>query len=1156
MHSQKEPAAKTTRVGGPSKGSLPERDQINTPLNLEDQLPFIGDVRERKTGSEHGLVKGVEGSFPVESGFPHASHRSKSKFMFGRKETRRVDQNIVENYGGVDERNDSIGQEAAAILNSMNIGEIESARKELLARLPAKTVSFLKKRGSRNNEKSASNTDASTGTGGAGHGEMQAIAHDVETSQRHSSNQKLSILQRLKFNISGEIADILPESMNDDMLHATTLQRDIVRQNEGSVDSSGCYSLLEAKILARSTDVNQRAIGLRYVSNILGSCKNHIWRGDGPIDLNSLSLQEIPSVKGPITWLNIWQHALYSVRITKVIRYAMDDSKGKVLREACNALVSLVGLPDVGIKLLKDADMNPSIGFPKCQICHMQRSDTNQWVTMPLDILHKKEIYRADDPMETDEQDLARIDPISGMVNMNILSRVSYLLNINDGTVDSKSKKDLVLVLIAFASAGSHVGNKMVQTPNLLHTLISFLPAYTESRKMNELTLLTIETCCILIDYVENWRDEKTVQKLANFAMNALLSWNKEEGTCESLEAIMKLWRSLKLAGKLFTSFDDMYPSLCFYMFPGIIDPQKSGSLLLIGGREAFLIAAACALAGHISPSCISSILNDIFKWSDEMASLVTSTQGFYDFESDMLSMVAAILQFLQCLLQTKTVWENDENQEAGGKVIKDIIERLSKMLMIDNDDPIPHGFWEAGTQCTCRMAIISAFLNLVYLSGSNILHGSNMIEKLLNSISHIDLMSMADFDILQPWDMKLQQYVLQLARLVDSTEMNAEISGENEAEIVQITQLNIKLMSLLPPGSEQVGLRLLSHMFGDPAKHFIRRGILEMHLKASEVSYIGSLSQNSLESADALRVKALHASSSILGYELKDASDWKHLKRVQSHYGHHKAILIGDESVLPLKNTWIFATAGNAGDVDTTLTSYQGIMSWILGMEASSVLYFLSPAVKHFSLIKSLFDHTDKQEETAILHDPMIRLLGSTLLQFYMKAIKSAGEFQPAWTLQEVRHITENFITDSYGDLFFGISLSSLFCDQIVSPDWQEEILALLKDGMALQYLPKSNKCPYDATMGLIGTMPESEEKTMKFQFLVDVIASESFATALEAESLSVDIIMQHIMRAIQKNPSTSSEAIKIVLKRLERYRNIKGIGRAMKYLQDSLLC
>ena len=551
------------------------------------------------------------------------------------------------------------------------------------------------------------------------------------------------------------------------------------------------------------------------------------------------------------------------------------------------------------------------------------------------------------------------------------------------------------------------------------------------------------------------------------------------------------------------------------------------------------MTAAACTSAGHISPSCVSSILKDIFQWCRQLVATIPTPRDFFALEEDTLSLIAAILQFTQCLLQNTTIWEEKQAFEADKDTIRDIIDTICQSIVLA--DGVPKGFWSQGSSCTCRMAIISTFMNIVYLLDSSVLESTTMPQKLLDSMEQIEMVQMRDVDILQPWDMKRQQYYLQMARLVDSIGMNVS----NPAEMRQIAQLNMRILSLVPPGSEYVGLRLLSLMFGDCAKHFIQLGLSEMHTQGLQYTKVASMSQSLDDYTDELRVQALHGLSSMMGYELQDASGWGRLKHVQSHYSHTNSILHGEDSMFPLADTWIFATSGNMVDIQRSMAWYQGTMAWILGMEVSGVLQYLRPAIKHVSLIRSLFDRKNKEEGSMLAHDSTVRLLGSVLIGSYMMSILPVKEFQPGWTLPQIRQITQNFVTESYGDSFFGVAMVTMFCDQLISPEWQEEMISILKDGLALQYLPTASEYPLDLGEQLVAF--SHERKSMKLQFLLDVIASDAFARALESESLSVDIIMHHALRAVEH---TSKESLKLVSNRLSRYEKIHGVDRAMKYL------
>lgn len=1140
MHSQKAPAARTTRVRGASKSSPSIQKDLGGGEESEQYLPIIGEVRERAPKGKQDVLRNRQDFALMNnaSGFPRACHRSKSKFKFGRQEK---SNNVPgRDDTGEEQDGDAIGNEADAILGGMDLEEIEAARKEILTRLPKQTVSFLKSRSQKRSEKQQTmSTEAKSVVQ-----QKDACSPLKKTleSSRSPHEMPLPILQRLRFDIEGNIAEIAPIDMTEDTVHHETLQRDLVRQAEGSVETSHCYSLLECKVLARSTDSNQRSIGLRFIGNILSMCKNHIWQ-DGPgckVALEEYVGRDIAPLSPHITWLNIWQHAVYSVQVAKIIRYALDDTNLKVLMEACNALVALLGIPELGKKLLKDADMNPSIGIPKCQVCHMQRSDAKAWVPMPLNILDEKELQGKGG--ETDELDLARIDPISGLLNMRVLSRICFLIQNEGIDVTKKMKRHLLDVLFSFAAAGKHVVKKMVQTSNLVGALISFLPPFMRSSMMDTLAVAALEILCILVDYTEEWEDARALQHITKFSTNALLCWSGREGKWESLEVIMKLWRSLKISGKIFSSFDDIYDRICYFMFPEMI--VHAERIVLIGGREAFLIAAACTSAGHISSSCCLSVLQDIRRWFEDVLCSVSSSCIFFNLDDQFLSKVAAILHFLQCVCQNGSIWESSEDAEDGQNIIRSIIQRIFRVIISPNK--VSSDFFNQGTSGSCRMAIISSYMNLVYLSGLDIFSGTNAVQDLFECIE-ISEAPMVDPDILQPWDMRSQQHILQLSRLVDSIEMNIRASQPNVKQFGLTTHLNLQLLSLLPPGSEKIGLRLLSHMFGNPAKYFIQQGINKMIENAPDYINITSSVSYLQEYDDNLRVKALAGSSSIMGYELKDASGWEHLKPLQDTQHNQYTILNGEDSFLPLSRGWIFADVANAPHLVLSLGCYHGILAWIFGMESEGILKDQSPATKHFLLIKSLFVRNRKKGDLMFVSDPTIRLLGSLLLSLYMMDM-SASESEYSWTLQEARHITEAFITDSYGDAFFGIAISTFFDNHIAPPETQEEVLSLLKDGMSLQYLPKlSNYLPGQANCLLKSI--EDSRKNMNLYFLLDVISSDSFAKAIEAESLVVDVIMVNLLQALQKDPNRKN-LLHIISRRLKNHSHIQGIENAMKYL------
>lgn len=395
-----------------------------------------------------------------------------------------------------------------------------------------------------------------------------------------------------------------------------------------------------------------------------------------------------------------------------------------------------------------------------------------------------------------------------------------------------------------------------------------------------------------------------------------------------------------------------------------------------------------------------------------------------------------------------------------------------------------------------------------------------------ISAIASISFVSLDDFEIIQPWDSPQLQKNLDIARLADAIQMML-----GEANV----QANLKLLSCIPPGSDRVGLRLLSHLLGHSATDVVRSGIQAMQAKALEFGHIAQIPddwrscQTPVNVYDELRVQALAGLCASMGYELEDGKSGEIRGGTETNFVGQRAILDGGGSVFPLGATWMFLGAGQRNWASTS--RYRGILAWTLGLlETCKADTFLdtSWAELHAALFDMLFFEESDTGKGDAIHDPVIQLLGSALFTRFMKKILDQGRFLEAWTLPKVRAAAEALTVDSFGDCFFGCALATLFCDRIVTYEWQEELIALLKDGMALQYLPKLDESFLSGEC----IRARLDSTGMDFQFLLAVISTQSFEKALQTQSLAVDVVMQALMAK-----ATDGKRLELVTTRLAKY-------------------
>ena len=1121
----------------------------------EHLLPIVGDIVERQRGGARGV--GTSRPAETEGGFPRAQHRSKgSRFKLGRASgagagagestTTGAAGGAVGGAGAVaavaaatktttadpiTASEPSLDGDADAILEGMSAEEIEAARKELEQRLPAKTVEFLRARNARKAREKGTGGGPDKGAAtreddGRADGPSPApVAPNAPPAPNVASVPKAPaiapVVERLRFDMMGRVMELGPEVRQTE--DAATLQRDIVRfSGEG-----GFYSVREACTLARSTDVNQRVFGLRFLQAVLQRCREGLF-GEGPYPSagrrrRSGVVDHDASIELDVDWIQLWQHAVYVAQVAKTVRYALDDEKPKVVGAACGALLALVG---GGLQRSRPVVLVHRA--PECQVHHMQRAAGSQeWMSMPLDVGDRRQEAKdgggprhgEGEEEEADERDIARVDPVSGLLNMRLLQRVCFLLRslqTDEAVVSRAAKYDLVEVLRALSLAGGDVTRTMSRTPGLVDALAAVLPAYHDDP--DEVADVALDALANLCDAVADWGDA-AVRRVAKYTSNAVLFHPRRAG-------VARLWRSMQVAGHVFTTLDDLYPKLCFDF-----------------DREAFLLAACSCETGNASAAASLAALNEAHArlGAIDRAAFYGDGDGDGDGEqgSHDHAYVAAMLQFAQSCWQTFCVrgsalqeefgfdegeeGEEGEDEETASEArearrrqrarqVADMRAglatcwRLAADLIARPDAPVAAcPSWSAEL-----MAAVGAFMNLTSLladvDGADVADGTGgtdgsedrtaavaMGRAMLAALDDASssFVPLEDPDIIQPWDApRLQRYV-DVARLLDAVQM---CTGDGPS------RLNLRILAVLPPGADRIGLRLLSHAFGKSARDAIRRG-----LDAVDASEVDDGRDGGPDGLDGLRVQALSSLSASMGYELQGADGWTSVRSIQPCFAGRRAIMDGAGSVFPLRPGWEFGASGQDA------TRCRGLLAWVLGSMESppgvTTAISGSAAQQHRALFGMLFGGNTRSSSA----DPVVQRLGTAMFERLMRAILAEDRFQEAWTLPGVRAAAESLAADSFGDEFFGACVATLFCDRIVTVEWQEEIIADLKDASALHLLPKLTDVPLEGECIRQRLRPTG----MSFQFLLTTISTQAFEKAMEKEGCLVDVVMTELVQA-----------------------------------------
>lgn len=675
---------------------------------------ILGEVKEH-VAPENPPRAPSSSSANTGQPFPKAVHRKQSKFSLARKAkpepagdatsqdaqpairagTLPASQpgggalgstGLVPSRGGssaMDERA-IVDAEGSRMLAAMSDAEVAEAQAELMARLSPEAVAFLKKRRQEKAAALAGSSGPSTSVqnlpSAAPHAHEQA--HDGRLANRRESAsaeshvmRQLTPAARLRFDVGGRVVGLAPRDQPaatapDAPYNGTeVVSRDPVRQAEGYIPSTESYTVQEACTLARSTVPQQRALALRLLGSVIASSRPRGGETSASVPLPEAVSSELASADGgAVHWADVWMHLLHAANVTRVLRYALDDSNVVVVASAAEAIAALVCPCGTEQAALEAADANPLAGWPAPPLRHMQRpSGAGAWMASPLDLQSQREERRKkvaqtaaagqlpdDDEAEgdVDEEELAKVDPMGGLLNMQLLQRMAYLLSTPSM---ARAAVALLSIVTAVALAGKDAADAAVRTPGLLAALGKILGAsemggplaveavFLEARPM---ALRALRALCQSSAVAARAAREAGLSRFVYPPL--LLSHDKRDLTTLSswgdhIEAL-RIWRCLGMHGQYLIHMDDVYPTLCSYLSPAwstlssLCDaptPSASGEQLSctaswVVAREAYLVLAQlCWHAaragggeeGMLSPECAKSIAIEATRWLAELPS-------------------------------------------------------------------------------------------------------------------------------------------------------------------------------------------------------------------------------------------------------------------------------------------------------------------------------------------------------------------------------------------------------------------------------------------------------------------------------------------------------------------------------------------------------
>jgi len=922
------PAAKVERVGSASNkgvqqaGNLREgqSDKLDgmRKMNEFGLLPILGDVIERDVMRESGGEKGLHSSIGSinndddkmnsEDGimkkmryFPVAEHRKKSRFTLGRcRESNLADMGLQPEI--------PVG-DADSIISGMTPDEVTEARDEILARFKGSTIEFLRNRGAKkknveiNSQTQSNRTDIVKG---------KIPGEELNSSLREPLLNSMlfsdSLLSRLRFSRDGSLDNSLAPKKQT---WESVIKRDPIRHEVQSVGMSGQYyhSFDELYVLCRSTEFRQRVMGMSFLGDLLSACRKHLVRND-VLDV-SPELADVIQREGlgkllPLQWIDIWHHVTYSLQIAKLIRFSMDDSNSVVVVESLKSLTQYIGASPDEIKMMEACDAHPAIGLPRFAFSHIQRQGYGtEWLSAPLDLQSTVKTMVAGQhnaPLaeeELDEQDLARVDPLSGLLNMNLIDRIIHLMQRKDFQSDT-SRMLALQCLHALAQSGMRACEKMASESLALATLSKSL---TVIKNGNQLDIVILNILKLLFQSSKSLCVSSASQPIrgkikAIILSNALDSPQNGTGL-DCFKICLQIWRAWLINDASILYFDDAFSSLCSVMFPSW-DRDTDWKRAWPCAREGLLLAAVSCTKKNISEECCQALMKQVLDWLREIPyplSFVLDENANSEEEIlkyELNAVLSAAFFFFSCSWKLAKSWEASHRLHLKGLFSE--FSFFSESSVTQFWQHLCRNFGSQDQDLPNQEIQILSCGSLAYcMTEFQLIWGEKnpndmactfdeVIAMLGHFISDSAARGVQIEQIMQPWQIYSLQNILNLGRIFTSITSFA-LDHKMLSNMTAVADTSMRLLVTLPPGADDVALRLLSLLFSRENCHGPLNDALEIvkdYLKRFDIlSGVESLPETL--QAESLRRDALSGiSKNILGYNLESYTSEKILSIMQ----------------------------------------------------------------------------------------------------------------------------------------------------------------------------------------------------------------------------------------------------------------------------------
>ncbi|KAG1667644.1 hypothetical protein FOA52_004671 [Chlamydomonas sp. UWO 241] len=174
-----------------------------------------------------------------------------------------------------------------------------------------------------------------------------------------------------------------------------------------------------------------------------------------------------------VAWAQVWAYVVHDLAVVPHIRLALDDACAPVAAAAARALAAALCAAEDDAVQEEVADACPATGWPSARATYLFRpSASGIWEGQPPEQPPPRPPQPGEDQEPTSPEDVAAVDPVAGLLQMDGLQRIRYLLGVSR---PPGSARPLVAALTAIARSSEPAALAIARCPCLLQTLGSML---------------------------------------------------------------------------------------------------------------------------------------------------------------------------------------------------------------------------------------------------------------------------------------------------------------------------------------------------------------------------------------------------------------------------------------------------------------------------------------------------------------------------------------------------------------------------------------------------------------------------------------------------------------------------------------------------------